>query len=230
MITRRNFLPREGFYIDPLAVLIRRILLNPKISVSVIIFLHMWNLLYQRTPVPKPLLLPPYFDTGLKLLSIIGTILDINDYLTHKVHNNWTTDDSWDWTQEIVLITGGSSGIGASVAQTLLLRNPKTRIVIIDHVPLTFAPPKRTSISFYQCDLSQDAEIRATCEKLKKEVGDPTVVFNNAGLTRGKSVMNGKYEDVQITLAVNLIAPFLVLKEFLPKMVERNHGHIIATS
>ena len=168
--------------------------------------------------------------TYLTISSIMGTILDMNDYLTRQFHNGWIEDKTWNWNTEIVLITGGSSGIGASVAQILMSRNPKTRIVIIDYVSLTFAPPEEIKVFFYKCDLSQAAEIRSTCAKIRQEVGDPTVVFNNAGLTRGKSVMEGKYENVEMTFKVNLIAPFLILKEFLPAMVARNHGHIFATS
>ncbi|PVH91719.1 NAD(P)-binding protein [Periconia macrospinosa] len=166
----------------------------------------------------------------LKVLTTIGLFLDLNDYLTHQYHNNWNKDDNWDWDKEIVLITGGSSGIGASVAQMLLSRNPKTRIVIIDCVPLTFTPAPSSSVQFYNCDLSRSSEIRSTCAKIRNEVGDPTIVFNNAGLSRGKSVLEGAYEDVEVTFKVNLIAPFLILKEFLPAMVKSNHGHIIATS
>lgn len=72
----------------------------------------------------------------LTICVMIGAVLDLNGYLTRQYHNNWREDKSWDWNQEIALITGGSGGIGASVAQTLLERNPQTRVVVIDHVSL----------------------------------------------------------------------------------------------
>lgn len=50
--------------------------------------------------------------------------------------------------------------------------------------------------------------------------------MNNAGLSRGKTVAEGSYHDASITLRSNLLAPFLLTKEFLPDMIRRNHGHI----
>lgn len=54
--------------------------------------------------------------------------------------------------------------------------------------------------------------------------------MNNAGLSRGKLVAEGTYHDNSITLRTNLLAPFLLLKEFLPYMVQKNHGHIVNVS
>lgn len=53
------------------------------------------------------------------------------------------------------------------------------------------------------------------------------VVVNNAGLSRGQTVVEGSYSDNIITLKTNLLAPFLLSKEFLPSMVRQNHGHIV---
>lgn len=53
---------------------------------------------------------------------------------------------------------------------------------------------------------------------------------NNAGLSRGRSVAEGSYHDNEITLKTNLIAPFLLTKEFLPHMIQHNHGHIFNIS
>ena len=55
------------------------------------------------------------------------------------------------------------------------------------------------------------------------------MLFNNAGLARGYTVMEGRHADVEVTMKTNLIAPFLLVKEFLPEMVRRDHGHIINT-
>jgi short-subunit dehydrogenase len=52
------------------------------------------------------------------------------------------------------------------------------------------------------------------------------VVVNNAGLSRGQTIVEGNYSDNIITLKTNLLAPFLLSKEFLPNMIRQNHGHI----
>lgn len=57
-----------------------------------------------------------------------------------------------------------------------------------------------------------------------------TVTVNNAGLSRGRTVVEGTYSDNSITLRTNLLAPFLLSKEFLPSMIKQNHGHIFNVS
>lgn len=226
---RRNIVPREGLYIDPIAKLTRKVFLNPFVSVPLAIVLH-WKQGAAKFPILQTLLKHRYFSTTVQILALLGVVLNINDYLDKNINNNWVRDDSWDWDHEIVLITGGSSGIGSSVAQELVARNKKTTVVILDYSALDFSPKRNDRIHYYRCDLSNSSEIKSVCAQVRKEVGDPTVVFSNAGLTRGATVMEGTYSDVEVTFKTNAIAPFLILKEFLPAMVRRNHGHIIATS
>ena len=66
--------------------------------------------------------------------------------------NNWTATKrgEWDWDREIVVVTGASSGVGASVVQKLLARNPRTTIVIIDFAPLSWTPPSDSKVHYPQ--------------------------------------------------------------------------------
>ncbi|EEU35850.1 uncharacterized protein NECHADRAFT_16878, partial [Fusarium vanettenii 77-13-4] len=163
-------------------------------------------------------------------LAALSLLLWATNFLNKQFHNNWTTDPDWDWNKEIVVITGGSSGIGAHLARQLHARNPKTMIVIIDYVPLTWTPIEEAYTKYYQCDLSDSSRIRVICEQIRNEVGHPTVLVNNAGICRGTTVCDGSYADVEVTIRTNLIAPFLLVKEFCPEMVIRNHGHIVNIS
>lgn len=47
------------------------------------------------------------------------------------VSNNFATDKTWDWTKEIVLITGGSSGMGAVMVRMFAERGIKVMILDI---------------------------------------------------------------------------------------------------
>lgn len=173
---------------------------------------------------------PETLATVALLLALIGFILACNSSLNRGFNNNWTLPSDWNWNREIVFVTGGSSGIGQTICQQLLERNPKTKIVVADIVPLTWSPPLHSSVHFYKCDLSDSTEIERLCDKIRREVGDPTVLVNNAGLVRGLTVCDGTYADVETTVKTNLIAPFLLVKEFLPKMAARNHGHVVNIS
>lgn len=58
-----------------------------------------------------------------------------NRYLSYRALNNGVTD-SFDWQKEIILITGGSNGIGAACAQKLASKG--TQVIILDILPLTY--------------------------------------------------------------------------------------------
>jgi phosphoglycerate dehydrogenase-like enzyme len=71
-------------------------------------------------------------------IAVARVLLWVNDYLSAKSRNNWTTDNTWDWRKELVVVTGGSGGIGAGVAQRLAAMG--ARVVVVDIIPLTYNP------------------------------------------------------------------------------------------
>ncbi|KAK4121992.1 NAD(P)-binding protein [Parathielavia appendiculata] len=232
-----------GFHIDTVARIIRKTLLNEYLALPVAAAATWLTHPSSSTHLGHLLDLASRFNINLTVLTLsqlaraalylgsAGLLLSANSLLNKWAANNWTASRSGEWShweREIVVITGGSSGIGAHVAQGLLRRNPRTTIVIIDLAPLRWAPPPNSEVHCFQADLSKADAIRAVCARVRDEVGHPTVLVNNAGLVRGRTVMEGSYADVEVTFKTNLIAPFLLIKEFLPEMVRNDHGHIVS--
>ncbi|KAM5356967.1 hypothetical protein ACJ41O_003613 [Fusarium nematophilum] len=221
-------LPREGFTVDFIADLAQSTILNPLITIPLAISsygLPLHNLTHSSWSQPLEALQPSAY-----YLAALSLLLHTLAFLNKQFNNNWTADPDWDWNNEIAVITGGSSGIGAHLAQQLHARNPQTKVVIIDYVPLTWKPLEGAYTKYYQCDLSDSSRVRTICEQIRTEVGHPTVLVNNAGICRGTTVCAGSYADVEATMRTNLIAPFLLVKEFGPDMERRNHGHIVNIS
>ena len=78
----------------------------------------MLRLLHTLTPLlqSKTFLIPA-------CLAGTWTILRrINSYLSQRSLNNYEPDSTWDWSKEVVLITGGSNGIGAAIARMFAQR------------------------------------------------------------------------------------------------------------
>jgi len=220
------YLPREGFHLGVLASWLRHTVLNPA-ATSLFLSASIATIRFGN-PGPTSAGLLPMLIWPLVYLTIIGAVLSLNDILTDGIFNNWIEDTTWDWTAEIVVVTGGSSGIGASIVQELFERHPNTTVVIVDYNTPPEAVCNTKRAHFYQADLSDSLAIKSLADRIRAEVGHPTVLVNNAGLTRGKTIMDGSYEDVNMTFRTNVIAPFLLTKEFLPNMVARNHGHVFA--
>jgi short-subunit dehydrogenase len=52
-------------------------------------------------------------------------------------------------------------------------------------------------------------------------------LINNAGTGSGATILDETEQELQRTFDVNILAHFKLVKEFLPHMIERNHGHIV---
>jgi len=63
--------------------------------------------------------------------------------------------------------------------------------------------------------------------RIRTEHGDPTVLINNAGIGNNSNLLDVPPNSLRELFDVNLLAPFLLVREFVPAMVRRNHGHIV---
>lgn len=125
--TRPGILPREGLYIDPVISGLRKTILHPLLGLILLSLM-----LRGRLSVVAP------YERLVQITAATSAFLWLNDWLNAKCLNNWTTDGKWDWKKELVVVTGGSGGIGAGVAQRLAAMG--ARVVVVDIIPLTFTP------------------------------------------------------------------------------------------
>ncbi|KAI0005082.1 retinal short-chain dehydrogenase/reductase [Russula compacta] len=130
-----------------------------------------------------------------------------------------------DWGEQIVLITGGASGIGELLANTLAVRN--VTVVVLDIKPIV---TENYNITYYKCDVTKLEEIEAVAKKVIEEIGHPTVLVNNAGVAQGKLILELSPEDIRQTFDVNILAHFWTLKAFLPEMIRKKSGHIFTVA
>jgi all-trans-retinol dehydrogenase (NAD+) len=219
---------REGFTIDTIGKFAGKTILNPYLTfpaAGALASPRILSYLVEKLSLTAPA--TAKLTKYVRLFAVLSALHNLNNFLTAQSANNWSRDGTWDWDKEIVLLTGGSSGIGENIAKMLIARNPRTKIIIFDFAPLTWTPPLNSNIAYYQIDLTDTAALKILCERIRQEVGHPTVLINNAGLARGETICDGSYADVEITVKTNLIAPILLCKEFVPEMARRNHGHVV---
>jgi len=85
-------------------------------------------------------------------------------------------------------------------------------------------------VHHFQCDIRSPESVNAVADRIRAQVGHPTVIINNAGVARGKTLLDAEPSDVRFTFDVNTLAHYWITKAFLPNMVARNHGMVVTVS
>ncbi|BGO88632.1 hypothetical protein NBRC10512_007844 [Rhodotorula toruloides] len=150
--------------------------------------------------------------------------LQVNSLLSRAARNNFARDrKGWDWKSEVVVITGGAGGLGSEVARRLSAKGIK--VVVLDVAPLAADAP--ASISYYKVDLASAEAVKEVADLVRKEVGDPSVLINMAGVVRANAILDMPQREVDLTYDINVKAHYYTTQAFLPRMIEEGHGHVI---
>lgn len=137
---------------------------------------------------------------------------------------------------EIVLVTGAANGIGKLIAKelghygaTLVLWDINSEA--LDKTAKELKQVLDVRVYAYTCDCSRRSEVYKAAELVKREVGDVSILVNNAGMVTGKyTFVEAPDSLVDRTLRVNVAAHFWTYKAFLPAMLQRNHGHLVCVA
>lgn len=124
-----------------------------------------------------------------------------------------------------ILITGAAMGMGKIYAQ-LAVRENAAAVVLWDinqaELDKTVAELKALGgkVFPYMVDVSKLESITESAAKVKAEVGDMDILFNNAGVVRGKLFWeHDQIQDTWFTMSINALAPMYIAREFLPAMI-----------
>lgn len=132
----KGLLPREGFCLDVVLKLIRSTALNPS-------FLLPFLLLARYTKKGQDLsILHPTANRRLYTFFCAALARVAGNWFSDRVRNNWVADE-YDWSKEIVVITGGAGGIGSCMVK--LFEEKGVTVVVIDVQPMSFETCKSSS-------------------------------------------------------------------------------------
>ena len=118
---------------------------------------------------------------------------------------------------KIVIVTGGSKGIGYSIAERFVEEGAKVIICSRNKSELSAAASK-IGCDSYQLDVGDSKAIKAMADWFSKEHETLDILVNNAGLIRLGTIKSATEEDWDIQINVNLKGPFLMSNTFLPYM------------
>jgi NADP-dependent 3-hydroxy acid dehydrogenase YdfG len=127
------------------------------------------------------------------------------------------------------LVTGASRGIGLAVAQALAGHGIRVAMIARSEETLRrAAEPLGDRALPIECDVGDARAVDVMVERVNRELGGPPdIIVNNAGLFRLSAAHATDPSEFAAALEVNLVAPFRVIRAFLPAMRERKNGHVV---
>lgn len=135
---------------------------------------------------------------------------------------------------KVVLITGGTSGIGE--ASAVLFAKQGAKVVIAGRrEQLGEAVVKRItsaggSAVFVKADVTSEQDVKSLVEQTVDQFGRIDIAFNNAGVEATGMVTDFAVEDYQKVFDINVLGVFLSMKYEIQQMLKQGGGVIVNTS
>lgn len=134
-------------------------------------------------------------------------------------------------------LIGCGTGIGRQLAIRLASRyKNQINLILWDYNTATLQETAElvqksgtNKVFVHTVDISSEDQVRFAAETVKQDVGDVTILINNAALSPHRDFLDISPQDIEACWRVNFLSHFRTIKEFLPGMIESNKGHIIAT-
>lgn len=119
-----------------------------------------------------------------------------------------------------ILITGGTTGIGFELAKQLIGYNNTVLITGRDRTKLERASKELPAVQGFQSDVTDPKAIANLFERIKKDFPQLNILINNAGIMRTLNLheSNRSLEDMTLEIETNLNGPMRMIKQFLPHL------------
>lgn len=141
----------------------------------------------------------------------------------------------WDMRDQVVLVTGGSRGIGRAIS--LLMAKAGAQVVVNyqknEEAARSLEEEVRSSggkLELKRFDVASPDEVQRACQEIMESHGKVDVLVNNAGITRDQLFVRMKPEEWREVMRVNLDGAFLCSRAVARSMMKRRSGCIINIS
>lgn len=133
------------------------------------------------------------------------------------------------------LVTGGSKGIGKSIALKLAEDGYDIAFTYSSdenaaHDTLEELNKLGSNALSIKKDMSIEEDVKEAIKEIEEKLGTVDVLVNNAGITRDGLLMKMKTEDFDRVIEVNLRSVFLTTREVIRPMMKKRYGKIINVS
>jgi len=132
------------------------------------------------------------------------------------------------WRGAVVLVTGGSRGIGRAVATAAAARGATVGLVARNEPELRAVLNEIGGHGTVAvADISSRDETERGVARVRAELGPIDVVVANAGIGQYGAFVDADPAQFERLLAVNVLGTMYVVRASLPEMVERRKGHVV---
>jgi 3-oxoacyl-[acyl-carrier protein] reductase len=131
----------------------------------------------------------------------------------------------------VAIITGGAQGIGYAIAERMLASGASVALWDADGEKLAEARGSLGQggrVSTHVVELTSETDVNAATEGVAQAHRKIDILVNNAGITGGNATTWELAPDVwRRVIEVNLVAPYLVCRAVVPKMIANKYGRIV---
>lgn len=131
-------------------------------------------------------------------------------------------------TNNIILITGGGSGIGLEIAKSL---SPSNKIIIVgrNKEKLDHAAKDLENVFTLQADITKENDVHKIVDEIKDKFGGLNILINNAGNAYAYTLSetSDTYSKALAEFTTNYFAPIRLTEKLLPLLKEQNEAAIV---
>ena len=193
---------------------------------------------------------PVRFDCRDTLKALEGTkiaVPDLESY-AYKLWDYWERNLDPDLfidntlkgqiTGKVILITGGTSGIGQATAMKIAAAGTAKAVIVCGRDPekidetLKLAKKLGVKVSAYPADVADETGCKAFCTMLEAKYGGVDILVNNAGRSIRRAIESSydRFHDFTRTMDVNYFGALRITLGLIDGMVKKKKGHVINIS
>jgi 2-dehydro-3-deoxy-L-rhamnonate dehydrogenase (NAD+) len=134
------------------------------------------------------------------------------------------------YKNQVAIITGAASGLGAAIAARLSMEGVKLALLDQNGEQIRrLATQLSTETKTFQLDITNESLVQQTIDNIQRYFGTIDILVNSAGITGHTNIQshNTDTDDIRKVFEINYYGSYFTSKYVLPHMLHRNYGRIL---